>query len=295
MAVHVRVPDIDIPAGATDCHMHIFGPPDRYPPSPARTYTPVPAYLPEYRAVADALGLERTVVVQPSAYGSDNSCTLDAVAEIGPSARAVVGIDASTSDDELKAMHARGARGVRLNAASRGLDDIGEIGALADAIAGRIAPLGWHLQIFTNLSVIKGLAPRLGSMPVPVVFDHMALARAESGPDQAGFDTLCDLLAGGRCWVKVSGAYRISSREPAFADAAPIIRALIQANPRRAVWGTDWPHTGGHGHKQDAEAPPIELRRIDTAGLLEQVADCAGDRQTLTRVLVGNPAELYDF
>jgi predicted TIM-barrel fold metal-dependent hydrolase len=282
-----------IPGGATDCHMHVFE--ARYPPSPSRTYTPGPAPLDQYRKVAAALRLERAVVVQPSAYGTDNSCTLDAVAALGASARAVVGIDPSISDDELDRLHGRGARGVRVNSASRGLRDVDAIAGLVTATAKCIERLGWHVQIFTDLAVIEQLAARLRTLPVPIVIDHMGLAQAAQGSSQRGLSALCDLLASGRGWVKLSGAYRISTQEPGFADAGAIIRALIAANPDRCVWGTDWPHTGGHGHAQSAEAPPIIYRRLDTAALLDQLVACADDDAIVRKILVDNPAELYGF
>ena len=282
-----------IPAGATDCHMHVFE--ARYPPSPSRTYTPGPAPLEQYRKVAAALRLERAVVVQPSAYGTDNSCTLDAVAALGLSARAVVGIDPAISDDELDRLHRRGARGVRVNSASRGQRNVDEIAGLVSATARRIERLGWHLQIFTDLAVIEQLRKTLRTLPVPVVIDHMGLAQAAQGPAQRGLAALGDLLASGRGWVKLSGAYRVSVREPGFADAVAIIRALIEANPDRCVWGTDWPHVGGHGHAPSAEAPPAIYRRLDTAALLDQVVACAGDDATVCKILVDNPAKLYGF
>ena len=282
-----------IPPGATDCHMHVFE--ARYPPSPSRTYTPGPAPLDQYRKVAAALRLERAVVVQPSAYGSDNSCTLDAVAALGASARAVVGIDPRISDDELDRLHGRGARGVRVNSASRGQRDVEEIAGLVIATARRIARLGWHVQIFTELAVIEQLAGRLRTLPVPIVIDHMGLAQAAQGSSQRGLSALCDLLASGRGWVKLSGAYRVSTQEPGFADAGAIIRALIEANPDRCVWGTDWPHVGGHGHAQSATAPPAIYRPLDTAALLDQLVACAGNDATVRKVLVDNPARLYFF
>jgi predicted TIM-barrel fold metal-dependent hydrolase len=282
-----------IPPGATDCHMHVFE--ARYPPSPSRTYTPGPAPLDQYRKVAAALRLSRAVVVQPSAYGTDNSCTLDAVAAIGASARAVVGIDPGISDDELDHLHGRGARGVRINSASRGQRDVDEIAGLVTATARRIARLGWHVQIFSDLAVIEQMAGHLLALPVPIVIDHMGLARAAQGPAQHGLGALYDLLASGRGWVKLSGAYRVSTQEPGFADAGAIIRALIEVNPDRSIWGTDWPHTGGHGHAQSAQAPPIIYRRLDTAALLEQLVACAGDAAMVRKILVDNPARLYGF
>jgi predicted TIM-barrel fold metal-dependent hydrolase len=282
-----------VPIGATDCHMHVFE--IGYALSPNRTYTPPAAPLDQYRKVAAALHLTRAVVVQPSAYGTDNSCTLDAVAAFGPSARAVVGIDTRIADDELDHMHARGARGVRINAASRGLHDSDEIADLITTTAKRIDRLGWHVQVFTDLAVIERLNRCLRTLSVPIVIDHMGLAQASEGPAQAGLASLGDLLASGRCWVKLSGVYRVSGQEPDFADGSAIIGTLIDANSDRVVWGTDWPHTASHGHAQSAAAPAIAYRPLDTAALLEQLAACAGNASVVDKILVDNPAQLYGF
>ena len=158
-----------------------------------------------------------------------------------------------------------------------------------------VASLQWHLQIFTDLDVIRGLVDTFRSLPVPIVIDHFGLADARAGTNQAGFSTLCDLLAQGRCWVKVSAAYRISKNEPDFPDATPIAKALISANPDRVLWGTDWPHTGRHGDTRTSEPPLIEYRQLDEGILIDRLADWAGDDPTLAKVLVHNPARLYGF
>lgn len=295
LSTHHSKPSFRVPAGATDCHMHIFGPSETYPPSPARTYTPTPAPLEAYRRMAATLGLTRVVFVQASAYDIDNSCMLDAMAEVGAAARMVAGIDDRTPDSALGDMNRRGVRGVRLNTASFGLRDHDAIAALVAATARRIAPFGWHLQMFTDVRVIKQLVPLLKTLPVPVVFDHMGLARGPQGTGQEGFQELCDLLAAGRCWVKVSGVYRVSGAEPDFPDAAPIARALIAASADRVVWGTDWPHTGKHGHAKEAAPPPIVYRPLDDGKLLDLLAGWAESEAMIERILVKNPAALYGF
>jgi predicted TIM-barrel fold metal-dependent hydrolase len=291
---HVK-PHFQVPAGACDCHMHVFGPRGRYPYSRQRTYTPRPASLADYRKMAAAIGLQRVVFVQPSAYGADNRCMIDAIREVGENARGVIGMDEGVGADELRDMSRLGVRGVRINAASRGLRDVNEISHILHAAAFRVASLQWHLQIFTDLNVIHGLAESLRRLPVPVVIDHFGLADATAGTNQSGFSTLCDLLAECCCWVKVSAPYRISKNEPDFPDATPIAKALIAANPDRVVWGTDWPHTGGHGHAQEPEPPLINYRQLDDGLLINCLADWAGDDVTLTKVLVHNPARLYGF
>lgn len=290
---HTR-PNVRVPKGACDCHMHVFGPLDRYPPAVRRSYTPREASLADYRKMASILGLERIVFVQASAYGADNSCMLDALATAGKNSRGVAVIDETTSDAELLALERAGVRGVRLNAETFGLRSPDEIARQLRRLAQRIGPLGLHLQLFTTLAVIAELASEIGSLGVPVVIDHMGMAKAALGPKQDGFEKLVRLVAEG-CWVKLSGAYRVSSAEPDHADAAPIARALIAASPERVLWGTDWPHTGKHGNASIGGAPVIEYRPLDDGRLLSLLGDWTDDDATLKRILVDNPARLYGF
>ena len=292
----VTPPRFAVPRGACDCHMHVFGPPDLYPPAASRSYTPRPAPFPAYRSVASTLGLERVVFVQPSAYGADNRCMLDAMATVGPSARGIAAVDGTASDDALRDMAASGVRGLRLNAVSRGLRDIRDIEPMLRDAVRRAGPLGWHVQIFADLDLIAALGPVLRGIGIPVVIDHMALARPAPGTAQPGFADLCELLAGGHCWVKLAGADRISGGDDGgFRDALPIMRALIAVNPDALVWGTDWPHTGRHGHAPHSAPPTIEYRPVDAGRLLNLLAEAAGDDPTLRRILVDNPARLYGF
>jgi predicted TIM-barrel fold metal-dependent hydrolase len=185
------------PEGACDSHFHIFGPYDRYPLDPRRPYTPPPATIPHYRSMAEKLGLTRAIVVQASVYGTDNAVTLDAVAEFGlDHARAVVVVDEAA---DLAAMHAAGARGVRFNAVSGNGTPLEQL----DALARRIAPFGWHIQIYSKGAAMVALAPRLAALPVPIVLDHMAGAPAAEGPDGPVVEAALRLLATGRAWVKL--------------------------------------------------------------------------------------------
>jgi predicted TIM-barrel fold metal-dependent hydrolase len=173
--------------------------------------------------------------------------------------------------------------------------DLDMIASRILATAKRIERLGWHLQIFTDVALVEQLAGVLRTLPVPVVIDHMGLAMAAQGPSQRGLSVLCELIASDRVWVKLSGAYRISTQEPGFADANSIIRTLISANANRCIWGTDWPHTGAHSHTPSADAPAIAYRPLDAAGLLEQLVSCAGEKSVVEKILVENPSHLYGF
>lgn len=288
-------PRFTVPVGACDCHMHVFGPRELYPPAAQRVYTPTPAPAAAWRAMADRLGLSRVVFVQPSAYGSDNRAMLDALEEVGAQGRGIAVVADDTDRSALAAMAKAGVRGIRLNMKTHGESDIRALRQRFAGAAERIAPLGWHIQIFADLPMIAAIDDAIRAAPVPVVLDHMGGAVGALGLRQDGFRALLDLVGDGRCWVKLSGAYRVSEQEPGFTDATPIARALVAANPERMVWGTDWPHIGAHAEAPGSDAPPVIYRDLDTGALLNLLADAAGDEATLKRILADNPARLYGF
>ncbi|WP_135466033.1 amidohydrolase family protein [Crenalkalicoccus roseus] len=268
------------PPGGTDCHCHIFGPYDRYPLSPGRGYTPPEASIAQYLELLATLGLSRTVIVQPSVYGTENAVTLDAVEAIGPErARAVVVVEEDIDAEALREMHRRGARGVRVNAVSGNGVPTAQIARLAE----RIAPLGWHLQLYAHAAELLALEPLLARLPVPVVIDHMGgVKAAEGGAHSPAFRALLRLLEGG-AWAKLCG-YRASSGQP-YADVLPMARAMIAAAPGRCVWGTDWPHPS---LRTPEEVP-------DDGHLLDLLAQWAPEEAQRRAILVDNPARLYGF
>jgi len=272
-------PRLAIPAGSADCHAHIFGPQDRYPYTPNRSYTPPEASIEAYRRMLGALGFERAVIVQPSVYGTDNRCTRDAVVASGGKWRGIAVVEPGVTDSLLAELHAAGFRGVRINLLFKG-------GLQLDAlerIARSIQPLGWHLQLLLDGRDLPDLAGRLGRLPVDFVVDHMGHMPASLGTGHAGFQTLLQLLRGGRCWVKLSGAYRISAKPQPYDDAVPFARALVETAPDKLVFGTDWPH------------PSISVPMPQDASLLDLLPAWAPDEATRRRILVENPARLYDF
>ena len=281
----------DTPAFACDCHLHVFGDPARYPPAAQRAYTPVAATLDQWRAMAAPLGLQRLVLVQPSAYGTDNTCMLDALRAAGGIARAVAVIDAATQEADLDAMAALGVVGVRLNLITGVSPDPAAIPALLRATASRIARLGWHLQLLAQGALIEAVADIIPTLGVPVVFDHMASLHAALGPDQPGLHAVLRLLGEGKCWMKVSGADHVASRRDAPGEALPIMRALIAANPDRVVWGTDWPHIGPLTNAGGGQL--VTYLALDHAALLATLRQAAG--AAFARVLADNPARLYGW
>ncbi len=281
-----------VPDDATDCHMHIFGDMAAFPPAEWRAYDPTPATLPVYDAEAARMGFSRVVFVQPSAYGTDNACMMAALKARGASSRGVAVIDAGTKDTELKALDKLGVRGVRLNLVSNGIPDVAAATAQLRETAARVGKLGWHVQIFALPSLLAGLAPVIAGLGVDVVIDHMGAGDGRLAESRAGFDDVLELLRDGKAWVKVSGANRVSRAGGGFEDAVPVIRALVEANPARAVWGTDWPHIGPHR----AGAPEkVVYMPHDNLALLRLLGMAVADEGVIRQVLVDNPAKLYGF
>ncbi len=267
--------------GATDCHMHIYGPLARYP---VRHGAPPPALLAQdlaaWQRVRARMGITRTVVVQPSAYGTDNACTMDAVAALGDDARAVVGVTTATPPEELARLHALGARGARAFMLDGALVPWEGLAALAR----HVAALGWHIQLQFDGGEMEARAPLIAALEAPVVIDHLGRFHTPVTPDAAPMRALLRLLENGRTWVKASSPYGVSrAGPPDYADTAAIARAVIAAAPERVVWGSNWPH------------PNAPDPRPDEAELLLLLKDWAPDAATLRAILVDNPARLYGF
>jgi predicted TIM-barrel fold metal-dependent hydrolase len=287
--------DFDVPAGACDCHTHVFGDPRRFPLTPSRAYTPEQASVEEMRTLHRALHMDRVVIVQPSVYGTDNACTLDGVRQLGARARAVAVIDDKASEAALADMDRAGVRGIRLNLETGGQVDPALARQRVRAAMDRMRGSNWHVQIYTRLSMIGAIRDQITNAPVPLVFDHFGGAQASLGTRQPGFESLLNLVRAGSAYVKISGAYRSSTQGPNFPDVAPFAKALIAANPQRILWGTDWPHPDSSsvpGRKSTDEAP---LLQIDDGALCNQLAVWAPEPATRKLILVDNPRELYGF
>lgn len=286
-------PNFDVPRNACDCHVHVFD--LAFPYAATRAYTPAPATLDDLKALHAALHIERVVIVHPSVYGTDNSCTVESVRALNGRARGVAVIDKSTTDAALADMQAAGIRGVRINLGAIGESDPAVAKRYLMDAAARVAPLGWHVQTYAALPVLSALRDTIAALPVTLVVDHFACADAALGPDQPGLDAIYDLLRGGKIYVKISGGYR-SSKLPGYADVVPLARALIAANVDRILWGTDWPHPGGGAGKPITDFASIEpFIPVDDGFALNRLNEWCGDRVTLEKILVTNPARLYGF
>lgn len=282
-------PRMQAPAGACDAHFHVFGRPGEYPYASAEPlrYAPPHAPLDEYLALARHLGFERFVFVQPSAYGRDNGCMLDAMRRMDSAAcRGIVDVDEDVPDATLAEMHAIGVRGVRINVSpvkprSPGFSET--MLARIRRIDARCAELGWHLDVLTPGWLTEELLPTLAALRCEFSIAHMGMFLAKDGPGQPGFRRFLDMLRGGglRGWVKLTGAYRMATG-PDFADALPMARALIEAVPHRLIWGSDHPHLSF-------------ADKVGSVQLFNLIADWAPDEATRRLILTENPAALYRF
>jgi predicted TIM-barrel fold metal-dependent hydrolase len=285
--------NFDVPENACDCHTHIHGDPQQFPLFPGRIYTPETALPEEMAALHRTLHIKRVVIVTPSVYGTDNSATLYGMKARGEDARGVAVIDDKTTESDLDAMHRAGVRGIRLNLATGGTTDANTGRRRFQAALDRMKRRGWHIQMYTNLAVISGIKDLILAAPVPVVFDHFGGAQAALGLDQPGFSDLIALVRDGKAYVKISGAYRTSKQRPDYLDVAPFAKALIESNVDRIIWGTDWPHpNSSSGNKATDVTPSFE---IDDGRLMNQLVVWAPNPAVRKKILVDNPAQLYQY
>jgi predicted TIM-barrel fold metal-dependent hydrolase len=279
-----RPPGEKFPPHACDCHVHIFGPQQQYPHAPNPGYIPNEASVEELLAMMAIIGCERAVIVQPSYYGTDNSCTVDAVIAGKGRFRGVASIDPAIADVELDALHRRGIRGVRLNLkAINGKTSVDHL----KRVAQRVARLGWHVQLYFYADTMADIDGELAALPVEVVIDHIGYIKASDGLQGPGFQMLVRLARTGRAWFKLSAPYRQSNQPPFFPDVAPFARALFEIVPDRCVWATDWPH---------ASRNDTGIIRVPNDGeLADALIDWFPDAADRKRILVNNPARLYGF
>jgi predicted TIM-barrel fold metal-dependent hydrolase len=287
--------NFDVPPGATDCAVHVYGDPKQYPYWEGRTYSPEPATVAELRQVMQALRLDRVVVVQATSYGTDNTCVVDSVRELGSRARGVAIIDEKTTEASLDDMHRRGVRGIRLTLNNQGVTDPAGARARLKAAAERMKNRkGWSLQITAIPATYEAVREELMAVTVPLVIDHFGEVRVAEGLGQPGFATIINLVKSGRAYVKISHADNLAQR-PDMSDVTPYAKALIAANPDRIVWGTAWPHpTAGNV----AGRKPTDIavhRQADDGRVMNMLPVWVPDAATRKMILVDNPARLYGF
>jgi D-galactarolactone isomerase len=235
------------------------------------------AKVTDYRLLQKRIGTSRNVIVQPSTYGLDNRCLLDALGQFERSAaRGIAVVDRNVSDATLKELQAAGVCGIRFNLIQAGATTF----EMVEPLAKRVAAFGWHVQVNASPEQILGGIAVWNRLPVSVVFDHMGHI---SAPSDRAFSMICSLVQKGQCWVKLSGCY-IDTKvgAPTYADSAAVAKAYMKVAPERLIWGTDWPH-------------PTTNDKPDDALLFDLLAEWSASESAWTRILVANPAMLYGF
>jgi len=260
----------------TDCHFHVFGDIRVYPTVASAAYTPRIATLEEHAGTFAPRGMQRRVIVAASCYGTDNSCHLNALAQMGPGGRAVVSIHRATPDADLAAMTRAGARGARFNTISPGAMGFPELFANAE----RLRAQGWHAELYTRAEALAPVFDQLMATGLDIVVAHYAELDPAAGLGQPAVRMMDRLLESGRGWVKLSGPYRVSTA-PGYLDLEPYARHFLRTRPDRMVWGSDWPYIGHEEALRDWD-PLQPLASWLTPAQAEQV-------------FWSNPARLYGF
>jgi D-galactarolactone isomerase len=274
-----RSPRLAAPAGTCDTHMHIYD--RRYPTAPTALLTPPDASVAEYRELCRRLGIARTVVVQPSTYGKDNRCTVDAIAALGEGARGIAVVDENVADAELEQLTQAGIRGVRFHMLPGGALPWEKLGA----VAARVHAVGWHVQVQLDGRTLPEREAVIRGFPGTIVIDHVGKFFEPVSVDDPAFRILLRLVEEGRTYVKLSAPYEVSKAgAPLYEDVGALAKALVRAAPERMLWATNWPH------------PSVAVdKRPDDADLLDVLLDWAPDEAVRRKILVDNPARLYGF
>jgi len=279
-----KKPGVVLPKGSVDCHVHVFE--KKYPLSPGRGYNPPDSTLADLKHLHKTLGVDRVVFTQPSVYGIDNSAILDGMAALNAEtpnrARGVIACTTAITDKEMEDLDKKGVRGIRLNTDNKGGMPI-EFSEIPELEA-RMRAFGWHFEFLFPGKDIVELMPVLTSIKVPISIAHFAYQPAKDGIGAPGFKALIELMKRGNCWMKISGANRVSETDlPPYDDVQPMARSLIEAAPEHSVWGTDWPHPNKY------QVNPNDGDLVDWFG------KWVPDEAMRNKIMVDNPAKFYRF
>ncbi len=278
-AANEALPRLKAPAGACDTHIHFYD--HRYPLAPTATMDPPDASVADYLKLRKRLGIARTVVVQPTAYGTDNRCTLEAVSEMGDSARGVVVVDDSVTDGELERLTKAGARGLRFHMLAGGVLPWD----LLERMSARVREFGWLVQLQCDGRQFPDREATIRAAPGTIIIDHIGKFLEPVPVDHPSFRALLRLLGRDNIYLRLAGAYEVSKTgAPGYDDVGALAKAAIRAHPEKIVWASNWPHVG---------AP--KGNKPDDAAMLDLLLDWAPDEAVRQKLLVDTPARLYGF
>ena len=276
----IKAPAYNVPPLACDCHVHVFGPANQFPYSPARSYTPQDCPLEMLEKLHKTLGFDRCVIVHGGAHGTDNRTTLDALARSPRTIRGVAVIPSGLPDATIDAMNKAGMRGCRMSTVVSGGAGFEHLDALAD----QCANFGWHVVLhFGKAGELVALAPKLKKLRVPFILDHLGRITGAEGVTSEAFKTLDSLMDNGNCWIKLASLYRLSSDPHPYNDMIPMIHRVAAKRPGRILWGSNWPH------------PIYSGVMPDDGDLVDLIPLWIPDPVVQKRMLVDNPERLYRF
>lgn len=270
-------PSFAMPRQACDCHMHVFD--SAFALAEGAVLAHADAGIAAYRGLQRRLGLARNILVQPSSYGLDNRLLCRTLAQLGEAARGVAVVDDQVGTAQLDALARSGVTGVRFNLVQRGATRVEMLGRVAQ----RVQPLGWHIQLHMLPGDLVAHQRTIDALPVPVVIDHIARFASQPEMQPRVQQSLRQLLANGKTWLKLSGAYLASAQgAPPFDDLTDFVGELVRDYPQRLLWGSDWPHA-------------TEAVKPDDGALLDLLGQWAPDAALRHQILELNPALLYGF
>jgi 2-pyrone-4,6-dicarboxylate lactonase len=284
----------------TDTHVHVFDP-WRFPYVSHRAYTPGAATTADLLRHLERIGCGRVVCVQPSVYGTNNACLLDALATLnqsGVQARGSVVLDPSFTRGQLEAMDGAGVRAVRINWVVQEPGRSNDPEALVQhlqALDEQLGSMDWSIELFARLKDIRDIAPDLARLKRKIILDHFALVKPSDDPfDILSLARLLDFTP--NVYLKLSAPYQVSAQAPDYSDLAPVVRTLAAAGPEQLLWGSNWPHTSGHargsGHRPGDFEP---FRYVDDAHTLALTQSRIGSAEAWHRLMVTTPSQVFGF
>lgn len=276
-----------------DSHVHIVGPPNRYPQLAERTYLADIATLKQLENVSATRAVRRFVIVQPSFYGVDNSLLLESLDVLSGRGRGVAVINPRVMSARTLATYAaQGVRGLRINLYSP-LREKAPLANRFSDIAGIAQELNWHVEVIAPLPMLSENATLLENSPVPVVIDHYGVY-GSLGPTEPEGRVLLKLLAMPHVWIKLSAPYRVSANPLATKPDPAWLAAILALVPDRCVWGSDWPHTPPHDEQFGSNVLGA-YRNLRYETVVDDFMAAVGSVELTERILADNPARLYGF
>ncbi|OCF31434.1 hypothetical protein I317_07709 [Kwoniella heveanensis CBS 569] len=296
-----------VPEGSWDTHHHVFDL-HKYPLADGRHFTPSSATTQELKEFQERLGFQHTCIAHGLSFGYDLTSLKDYLDYMEGTARGIAVIDHTTiSDEELQELHDLGVRSVRIDFfRHKAMGSLEKIADLMRDVANKVAPYKWSIQVqFSNVGWWDQLADTVRSLPAQVLVDHNAFLKGSSWaqqPDadedtlkQPGLQSICSLVKSGHLWIKISAPNRNSRLAPLYPDLKPIVRALLDANPDRVLYGSDWPHTQPWEFRTgDDPLKPEPFMEVDDESWIKSFKSWVSEDEW-HRIMVDNPRKLFDY